>query len=555
MLKKNGNVIEEGDMSLGQTEVQLSDAVVAKSAGTVTYVFSIKNNLDCSAEKEFKIEVGDKIDIPLVPTSPVVDNNICLGDVFDINATYTLGTGESLEWSIDGVVVSSVTGTKLEAQSPTAKTEYAVNLIGGQCEGGGSLIITVDKPANPVISADKTVICSGSTINITDSDLEPAKKYVWYKNGSVMSGYTGKDILDYVPTETATYYKESVNGACTNKSNEITVDVKPAIEFTIEPVGKQVCVGDEVELKMSGYPAGSQLQWIEKSTGTVLSTDATAVVEPEKTEVYTAVVTNVCQASKDLTVTVLPPIDPEISDDATICEGGKTTLTVTGVGVTKVTWTPVAGLDDATKATVQASPAETTTYKATVSNGVCSDSKEVTVTVSPLPRFDYVKELKSETCSTRGVEVAGKSGVPPYQFSDDGVKFTSETEFYGLPSGYIRFYIRDDNKCESDTTVHFDPYPISPDRFFSPNEDGVNELWTVENLNCYEGYIVEIFDRYGRRLYLYKKGSFSGGSVTEDFVGWDGTYNGHQMPSTDYWYLITVEEIRKQFNGHFTLKR
>ena len=84
---------------------------------------------------------------------------------------------------------------------------------------------------------------------------------------------------------------------------------------------------------------------------------------------------------------------------------------------------------------------------------------------------------------------------------------------------------------------------------------GVNELWTVENLNCYEGYIVEIFDRYGKRLYIYKKGSFSGGSVTEDFVGWDGYYNGHQMPSTDYWYLITVEEIRKQYSGHFTLKR
>lgn len=557
-LVKNGTeVVAEDDMSLGQTVVPITDSSVATSAGTITYKFSVENSLGCSADKEFKIEVGDKIDIPLVPTAPVVDNNICLGQTFDINATYTLGTGESLEWTVDGIVVPGVTGTKLEAQSPTAKTEYAVNLIGGQCEGGGSLVITVDKPANPVISADKTVVCSGSTINITDSDTENAKKYVWYKNGSVMTGYTGKDILDYVPTETATYYKESVNGACTNKSNEVTVEVQPAIEFTIEPLGKQICVGDEVTLRItvSESLTGATYSWTDKATGTVISNDATATVQPSATTVYTATVTKVCQASKDLTVTVLPPIDPEISDDATICEGGKTTLTITGVGVTKVTWTPVAGLDDATKATVQASPAETTTYKATVSNGVCSDSKEVTVTVSPLPRFDYVKELKSETCSTRGVEVAGKSGVPPYQFSDDGVKFTSETEFYGLPSGYIRFYIRDDNKCESDTTVHFDPYPISPDRFFSPNEDGVNELWTVENLNCYEGYIVEIFDRYGRRLYLYKKGSFSGGSVTEDFVGWDGTYNGHPMPSTDYWYLITVEEIRKQFNGHFTLKR
>lgn len=555
ILKKNGAVLEEGDMSLGQTEIQLSDPQVGTSKGTVTYNFSIENSLGCKAEEEFKIEVGDKIDIPLVPTAPVVDNNICLGQTFDINASYTLGTGESLEWSVDGAVVSGVSGTKLEAQSPVAKTEYTVTLIGGQCEGGGSLTITVDEPAHPAILVDKTVVCAGTKINITDSDTNSAKKYIWYKNGTVMTDQTGKDILNYTPTETATYYKESINGACTEKSNEVRVEVQPAIEFTLEPIDKKICVGEEVTIKMSGYPSGADLMWTDKATGEVLSREATAVVTPEATTVYTATVTKVCEASKDLTVTVLPPIDPDISDDATICEGGKTTLTVTGVGVTKVTWTPAAGLDNPTKATVEASPEKTTTYKATVSNGICDESKEVTVTVSPLPRFEYVKELKSETCTSRGVEVAGKSGVPPYLFSDDGVEFVSETEFYGLPSGYTKFYIRDDNKCQSDTTVHFDPYPINPDRFFTPNDDGVNELWQVENLNCYEGYIVEIFDRYGRRLYIYKKGSFSGGSVTEDFMGWDGYYNGHQMPSSDYWYLITVEEIRKQYNGHFTLKR
>ncbi|MBR5696745.1 MAG: T9SS type B sorting domain-containing protein, partial [Paludibacteraceae bacterium] len=37
--------------------------------------------------------------------------------------------------------------------------------------------------------------------------------------------------------------------------------------------------------------------------------------------------------------------------------------------------------------------------------------------------------------------------------------------------------------------------------------------------------------------------------------GWDGTYNGHAMPSTDYWYVIDVEEIDRQFMGHFTLIR
>lgn len=555
LMKNTSTVVEKGDMSLNQTTIYITDKEVAKAVGTINYTFTIENQLGCIVTEEFSIKVGDKIDIPLVPTAPVENNRICLGSTFDINATYTLGTSETLLWKIDGVNVSGVTGSKLEGQAPTADTEYTVELQGGACPGDGSLTIYVDKPAAPDISTDKNIVCAGSAINLTDADTETAEKYIWYKDGVVMTGQSGKDILDYIPTETATYYKESINGACTTKSNEVTVEVRPAIEFTVEPIGKRICVGDEVELKMSGYPAGSTLQWIEKATGTEVSTDATVTVAPAETSVYTAVVTNVCQASKELTITVLPEIDPQISSDVTICEGKSTTLTATGVGATSVTWSPASGLDKSEGESVKASPSKSTTYTATISNGICSEDVEVTVTVATTPRFEYVKTIESETCTTRGVEVAGKNGTPPYLFSDDNKTFTPETQFYGLTSGGSKFYIKDDNSCQSDTTIYLEPYPIIPDKFFTPNEDGINELWQVENLNCYEGYIVEIFDRYGRRLYIYKKGSFSGGTVTEDFEGWDGNYNGHQMPSTDYWYLITVEEIRKQYNGHFLLKR
>ena len=45
------------------------------------------------------------------------------------------------------------------------------------------------------------------------------------------------------------------------------------------------------------------------------------------------------------------------------------------------------------------------------------------------------------------------------------------------------------------------------------------------------------------------------GICSEDANGWDGTYNGVSMPSTDYWYVIDIEEIDMQYTGHFTLVR
>jgi valyl-tRNA synthetase len=40
-------------------------------------------------------------------------------------------------------------------------------------------------------------------------------------------------------------------------------------------------------------------------------------------------------------------------------------------------------------------------------------------------------------------------------------------------------------------------------------------------------------------------------------VGWDGTFNGEALPSTDYWFTVEYEENgeSKIFKAHFSLKR
>ncbi|MFT7118571.1 MAG: gliding motility-associated-like protein, partial [Flavobacteriales bacterium] len=56
-----------------------------------------------------------------------------------------------------------------------------------------------------------------------------------------------------------------------------------------------------------------------------------------------------------------------------------------------------------------------------------------------------------------------------------------------------------------------------------------------------------IFDRYGKLLKSYGK----------DSNGWDGIYNGNPMPSSDYWFLLEIEDTRGniEVKGHFSLKR
>ncbi|WP_418650708.1 T9SS type B sorting domain-containing protein [Tenacibaculum aestuariivivum] len=92
------------------------------------------------------------------------------------------------------------------------------------------------------------------------------------------------------------------------------------------------------------------------------------------------------------------------------------------------------------------------------------------------------------------------------------------------------------------TTVSIDICTEMP-LFFTPNEDGYNDVWEVDSSLIPFTYI-NIYDRYGKLIKL----------LTPINNYWDGYYNGQKMPSTDYWYLIEYVN-KKQKTGNFSLLR
>lgn len=91
-------------------------------------------------------------------------------------------------------------------------------------------------------------------------------------------------------------------------------------------------------------------------------------------------------------------------------------------------------------------------------------------------------------------------------------------------------------------------YPISIPEFFSPDGDGINDLFQMSGLEEYDNPKIKVFDRYGKKV-------FEGGK--EDLLspnGWDGKYLNSDLPSGDYWYEMTFTELKPKV-GHFSLKR
>ncbi|MFV0572781.1 MAG: T9SS type B sorting domain-containing protein [Xanthomarina gelatinilytica] len=145
-------------------------------------------------------------------------------------------------------------------------------------------------------------------------------------------------------------------------------------------------------------------------------------------------------------------------------------------------------------------------------------------------------------------------GSAIFEFSmDNGPWMSSEPNtntytFSNVPFGEHVIQARDLNGCgvASDMVLVMD-YPL----FFTPNNDGYNDTWQIFGIENQLDAKIFIYDRYGK---LLKQLSPTG-------PGWDGTYNGELMPSSDYWFTIDYRELgeseggQKQFKAHFSLKR
>jgi gliding motility-associated-like protein len=80
---------------------------------------------------------------------------------------------------------------------------------------------------------------------------------------------------------------------------------------------------------------------------------------------------------------------------------------------------------------------------------------------------------------------------------------------------------------------------------YSPNGDGVNDVWGVPELRFYEGVRIQIFNSGGSRLFYTENPD----------IRWDGTYEGKQMPVGSYYWVIEVIETGEMRRGMLNLIR
>ena len=184
----------------------------------------------------------------------------------------------------------------------------------------------------------------------------------------------------------------------------------------------------------------------------------------------------------------------------------------------------------------------TYTVRVTSTDG-CFKDRTINVLASDIATFTDIQVTDATSNNTVSVFVSG-DGIYEYALDDPEGPYQESNLFENVSFGFHTVYVRDiENDCGTvDEIVSVIGFP----KFFTPNGDTYNPTWQVKGISSdfQPNSQVLIFDRFGKLL----------AEIDPLGPGWDGTFNGFNMPASDYWFVVTLEDGRI-FKSHFALKR
>lgn len=136
------------------------------------------------------------------------------------------------------------------------------------------------------------------------------------------------------------------------------------------------------------------------------------------------------------------------------------------------------------------------------------------------------------------------NGPAPLEYSIDKINWQRSNTFTNLKQGIYTFYVRSvANSCDAITSKGI---IFGINNVITPNGDNYNDAWRVCGLDLFKGENsqVKIFDRYGKQVFE---------ETSNTCFVWDGKHLGRNLPTSSYWYIITIADGR-EFTGWIMLR-
>ena len=422
---------------------------------------------------------------------------------------------------------------------------------------------SLDAPAD-------TSYCGSPEITLVAGN--PDLDYTWYdENGDILG--TG-NTLTVQPEDTTTYYLTGSDAFGCEKSDSTTLS--PAYFDVLVGPDLIICEGEDTTIFVLNGDPNQDLEYNWQPEEFIVGPNdvPNPTVRPEGDQVFTVEITNNtlgCMLEEEVEVLV-HQFDYSLLREELICLGDMVLLSFVNNDTTDLSfsWTPTESIvEGENTATPKVMPGVTTLYTVDfqTNNYGCMSSDSVLVTVSWFepPFLEIFSDPDTIIANSGEVftlwtnqdddlnymwEISGGQGI------DDPTQPTITAEPTEAGQYSFSVTVTNDDGCElsgtlSDQLTVFDPFCDMRDVFipnaFSPNNDGANDVLLV-----YGNYItsieLRIFNRWGEEIFMTR----------DQNVGWDGTFEGQQLPPDVYGYYLKVTcPPQKEYftKGNVTLLR
>lgn len=391
---------------------------------------------------------------------------------------------------------------------------------------------------------------------------QPSYDVTWYL-GTDTSATTGTilgtgDLLTVMPEQTTYYTARLQYTACNGdyfdiiNTCHVTVNNEtPELEVRVSE--DTVCPQQQVTVSAITTDALTY-QW---NTG---DSTASFTVIPDSmftTYICTTTYGNGCIRTDSATVYAgaVPPPPTFTMEPAETCAGERSTISVDNE-YAHYQWST-----GSQNPTITVAPTNTTTYHLTVTDEIgCETEGETQVIVHPLPTASFRPEqyltfLDDGQATVHFINYSSDAETFLWDFHDpygNSVSTDRDPDHTYTHPGVYRVYlwVATDFGCADSTYQEVsiqNPFYFYVPNSFSPDGDGVNELWQPVGTGVMEdNYECTVYDRWGRVVF----------HTNSLYQPWDGTEKGKELPVGSYVYFIrayTMDLIPKEFLGTVTI--
>ncbi len=419
---------------------------------------------------------------------------------------------------------------------PNETTTYYVNLIVGACTKRDSVTVEVVDFEN---ITEVINLCQNGTITLQASGGD---SYFWTSDLPIADPTSAAQLVQPV---SSTLYNVEISTANCTFTKTFDVQIAEAAEVTL-PSSYQSCVDSKIELVLNGDNL-SNIEWMPED-GLSNANIANPILTISEEAMYTVsfTVDNTCVNQLSTQISIIDSIRVSLNSSFfAICEGETQALEASG-GF-NYSWSPPTGLSATTGASIRATPSETTIYtvEASDENNACSGSEQVTIIVNSFPE-DAGAIDDFEACEGDNIQLQA-SGGSNYQWLPDDLldNPTSAEPTIAEPANIISsqtFTVRiSENECvfEDSVTVTIKACLVDfVPSAFSPNNDGINDVWVIEGIHRFPENELNVYNRWGQLL-------FSSRNYQNN---WHGDFKGAALPEATYYYTLEIEgeeELRK----------